>query len=94
MDHLNPLLHEAQCGFRAGRSCMDLVLSASQVIQGRLRERTTPHGLFLDDQKAFDTVWRDGLFFKLWAMGVRGRMWLAIRGLMQQTSSRVRIDQH
>ena len=94
VDHLNPLLHEAQCGFRIGRSCMDHVLSASQVIQGRMREGRTTYGLFLDGQKAFDTVWRDGLFFKLWAMGVRGRMWLAIRGLMQQTSSRVRIDQH
>ena len=91
MDHLNPLLHEAQCGFRPDRNCMDHVLSASQVIQGRLRAGTTTYGLFLDGQKAFDSVWRDGLFFKLWAMGVRGRMWLAIRGLMQQTSSRVRI---
>ena len=89
--HLEPILHQAQCGFRPNRNCMDHVFSTNQIIQGRLKEGKTTMGLFLDGQKAFDTVWRDGLFFKLWNMGVRGRMWLAIRGLMSQTRSRVRI---
>ena len=70
---------------------MGYVLSANQIIQGRLNGGKTTMGLFLDGQKAFDTVWRDGLFFKLWNTGVRGRMWLAIRGLMTQARSRVRI---
>ncbi len=29
---------------------------------------------FLRYSKAFDTVWHDGLWFKLWEMGVRGKM--------------------
>ena len=91
MEHLEPLLHEAQCGFRVHRGCMDHIYSISQFIQGRIREGKSTYGFYLDGERAFDTVWRDGLFHKLWAKGVRGHMWLAIRGLMNQTSCRVRI---
>ena len=30
-------------------------------------------------QKAYDTVWRDGLWYKLWDFGVKGRMWRVIK---------------
>ena len=29
---------------------------------------------FLDVQKAYDIVWRDGLWVKMWDMGVRGKL--------------------
>ena len=32
-----------------------------------------------DVQKAFDSVWRNGLWFKLWEFGVRGKMWRVIK---------------
>ena len=35
---------------------------------------------FLDVQKAYNTVWRDGLWFKLWDMGVMGKMWRVVKG--------------
>ena len=33
----------------------------------------------LDTKKAFDTVWQDGLFFKLDEIGIKGKMWRILR---------------
>ena len=39
----------------------------------RLREDKKTYAFFLDIQKAYDFVWHDGLWYKLWDMGVKGR---------------------
>ena len=38
-------------------------------------------------QKAYDTVWRDGLWLKLWDMGVKGKMWRVVKGLYEVSRS-------
>ena len=45
---------------------------------------------FLDVRKAFGTVWIDGLLYKLFLeLGIKGRMWLAIRGLYTNVKAQV-----
>ena len=41
----------------------------SELVQGRLREGKK------DVQKPYDMVWRNGLWVKMWELGVRGEMW-------------------
>ena len=67
-------LHEGQAGFRRKRSCIDNVYTLNEIVQGRLREGKKTYAFFLDVQKAYDTVWLNGLWVKLWGLGVRGRM--------------------
>ena len=54
-------LHEGQAGF-SNRGCMDNVYTLNEIVQGRLRENKKTYALFLDIQKAYDTVWHDGLW--------------------------------
>ena len=82
-------LHESQAGFRCGRSCEHHTFTTSQLIQGRLKAGKVTYGLYLDQAKAYDKVWRDGLFFKAHEAGITGRMWLALRAVMAGTTSRV-----
>ena len=30
---------------------------------------------FTDNQKAYDTVWMNGLWYEMWEMGTKGKMW-------------------
>ena len=36
-------------------------------------------GIVGELQEAYDSVWHDGLWYKLWDMGVKGRMWRVIK---------------
>ena len=51
------------------------VYTLNEIVQGRLREGKKTYAFFLDVQKAYDTVWRNGLWVRIWGLGVRGRMW-------------------
>ena len=84
-------LHEGQAGFR-NNSCIDNVYTLNEVVQGRLREDKPTYAFFLDAQKAYDTVWRDGLWLKLWDMGVKGKMWRVVKGMYEVSRSAVLLD--
>ena len=87
-------LHEGQAGFREflKRSCVDNIFTLNEIVQGRMREGKHTYTFFLDVQKAFDTVWHDGLWFKLWELGVRGRMWRVIKNMYDITQSAVLLE--
>ena len=64
-----------------------VMITLNEIIQGRVREGKHTYAFFLDVQKAFDTVWHDGLWFKLWELGVRSRMWRVIKNMYDITQS-------
>ena len=50
------------------------------------------YALFLDLRKAYDTVWRDGLLYKLWNMGIRGKVWQYVDALYARSERAVCLD--
>ena len=70
---LDSKLAEEQGGFRKKRGCRDQVWTLSQTLQyGRTRDT---HACFVDLKKAYDTVWRGGMWHLLHEYGVRGKLW-------------------
>ena len=80
------LLHEGRAGFR---SCIDNVYALNELVQCRLRVDKT---LFLDVQKVYDMVWCDGLWLKLWDVGVKGRIWRVIKKMYESSRSAVLLE--
>ena len=58
----------------------------------RLRKGKQTYAFFLDVHKAYDTVWRDGLWVKMWDMGVRGKLWRVIRRMYDVSRSAVLLE--
>ena len=64
----------------------------NELIQGRLKEGKKRFSFFLDIQKAYDSVWRNGLWLKLWNMGVKGKMWRVIKIMYNSSRSAVLLE--
>jgi hypothetical protein len=81
------VLVEEQAGFRANRSTVDQLFILTECIKNRRPDRT--YCCFIDVQKAYDRVWRDGLWEKLHTYGIQGRMWRVLRNIYEAVESSV-----
>ena len=78
----NKYFSELQFGFREGVGCIEASFTILETINHMLERGSKVFSCFLDVRKAFDTVWIDGLLFKLFSeLGINGRMWLVIKDL-------------
>ena len=63
-----------QFGFKEGVGCTEASFTILESINHMLERGSKVFGCFLDVRKAFDTVWIDGLLFKLFSeFGIEGR---------------------
>src|SRR5215467_2870727 len=74
-------------GFRPERGTQDQIFILTEVL--RARTHRTTYAAFIDVKKAYDTVWRNGLWLRLWEEGVRGKMWRVIKDMYKVVQSSV-----
>lgn len=57
-----------------------------------LNKAATYRSVFFDKSKAFDTVWRQGLMYKLHNLGIKGKLWQIIDDCHCNTVSAVIVN--
>ena len=73
------LLSESQTGFRKTYSTCDSIFALHMLISILFNQKKKLFCAFIDFQRAFDTVWRDGLWVKFWH--IRGKCFNIIYNL-------------
>ena len=72
-------LPEAQCGFRPGRSTIDMVFTVRKIQEKCSEQQMDLHAVFIDLTKAFDTVNREALWSVLLKLGCPRKFTTLIR---------------
>ena len=90
----NGLIADEQNGFRKNRSCQDHVYALYSLIHNRKLRKKETYTCFVDCRKAFDTVNRDCLWFKLMSFGIHGKILQAIQSLYVNVSCAVKVNEH
>ena len=90
----NEILVKEQNGFRASRSCIGHIFVLVTVLRNRKDLGKDTFLAFVDYKKAFDSVERNCLLFKLAKIGINGRMYRAISALYSNPRSRIILNDH
>ncbi len=87
------IINEIQAGFRPGYSTLDHIFLLKSIIDMFLWKKRRLFCLFVDYQKAFDLVWREGLWYKLVKQNVNGKILRVIKNMYNNIKSCVMVNQ-
>ena len=83
-----------QAGFRRYRGTEDQTTHLTQVIEDAFQAKKATLAVFIDLQRAFDKVWKDGLLVKLQRSGITGNMYRWTKSYLHNRRARVLVDGH
>ena len=86
----NDVLSDSQFGFRKGRSTTDAIFVLNAIIQKILNEKGRLFCTFIDLNKAFDNVYLNGLWYKLYKLGINAKMLRVIKDMYNKVKTCVR----
>ena len=88
----NELLKETQTGFRQNYSTLDNLLTLQLLINYLKSKKKKLFCTFIDFSKAFDNVWRIGLWRKVLDIGISGKIFRVILNLYKNIKSCISIN--
>jgi len=83
-------ISDAQFGFKKGHSTIDAIFSLHTIIQHYLNNKKRLYVAFIDLKKCFDSIYRNGLFFKLHKSGIDGKVLRIIKSMYENIKSCVK----
>ncbi len=88
----NNIISVYQCGFRRHHQTKDQILRVSQAVQEGFNLDMKTGMLLVDIKGAFDTVWHQGLLYKLKRLGLPNYLGLWIENYLTDRSFQVRVQ--
>ena len=88
----NSFISDKQSGYRRNDSTVKQLISITHDIHKAFNDGHELRAAFLDISKAFDSVWHEGLIFKLKRIGIKGNMIGIINSFLSDRKQRVTID--
>lgn len=76
-----------QFAYQKDKSCTTASFVLQEAISHYAERNSKVYCCFLDTSKAFDTVWIDALFYKLFNAGIRGKTWRLLYNWYSKMSS-------
>ena len=91
----NKLINEEQIGFQKNNRTSDHIATLKTIVNKYVVDKKGKKlfTCFIDFQKAFDSVWHDGLFRKLENKGINGNFLNLIKNIYKSTKCAVKINQ-
>ena len=83
---------EEQGGFRSKRGCIDQIFALSECVRKTIAQGEKMYIAFIDIKKAYDRVWRNGLWKRLWDSGIKGKLWRVIKKMYEKVENCVLVD--
>ena len=83
----NNIISDAQFGFKHGSGTTEAIFALHNLISLYLNKKKKLYCCFIDYKKAFDTVDRDKLFFKLARSGITGKLLNIIKQIYNDVKS-------
>ena len=84
-------LSDLQGGFREGRGTLDQIFILNEIVTSRTEASKPTFTTFIDVAKAYDTVWRPGLWRKLQLAGLDPQVLDMLRSMFRSVVRRVMI---
>jgi len=70
---------------------MESVVVLDQDIKRAFNNKEVVVSVFLDIEKAYDSLWKEGLMIKIFDLGVRGRMFNWIKDFLMKRTIQVKV---
>lgn len=88
----NNALNQNQAGFRKKFSTLDHIFTLNSIIEIMKHSKKTLYCCFIDFSKAFDSVWRIGLWKKLIDLKINGKFLRLIKNMYDNIKSCISLD--
>ena len=86
----NDVITDSQFGFKADYGTIDAIFILESLIRKSLRGKNKLYCAFVDFKRAFDSVYRMGLWFKMTNSGIDGKLFQLVRSIYMDVKSCVK----